>query len=111
MEFPGFAIGGDSDEMGIVILESVGYYRVSEAENGGDLDGNGSGSDYLLVASHLTTGQTVNVSPLNGLSNSAVLADPANASCAAILVDEGGVIGDINGDSDTSGFAVRYIRY
>jgi hypothetical protein len=111
MEFPGFAIGGDPDEMGITILGNRAYYRVSEVENGGDLNGNGSGSDYMLWASHLSTGQTVNVSYLNGLAGTSIWSDPVNASCAAFLVDEGGVVGDLNSDGDTSGFAVRYVRF
>jgi len=111
MEFPGFAVGGDPDEMGIMILGSWAYYRVSEAENGGDLNGNGSGSDYLLWASNLSTGQTVNVSFLNGLAMASVLSAPFDASCAAFLVDEGGVVGDVNNDGDTSGFAVSYLRF
>lgn len=111
MEFPGYAIAADKDEMGIVVFGDWGYYRVSEAENGGDLDGDGDGAGYLLVASHLSTGQTVNVSPLNFLSGDALEGDPVNASCAAFLVSEGGAVGDLNGDTSTSGFAVRYIRY
>ena len=111
MEFPGYAIGADKDEMGIVVFGDWGYYRVSEAENGGDLNGDGDGAGYLLLASHLTTGQTVNVSQLNFLSGDAVEGDPANASCAAFLVSEGGAVGDLNGDGSTSGFAVRYLRY
>ncbi|MCH2104265.1 MAG: hypothetical protein MK297_09675 [Planctomycetes bacterium] len=111
MEFPGFAIGGDPDEMGIMILGNYAYYRVSEVENGGDLNGNGSDFDYMLWASELTTGRTVNVSLLNGLSGTSIWADPLSASCAAFLVDEGGVVGDVNGDGDTSGFAVGYLRF
>ncbi|MCH2107449.1 MAG: hypothetical protein MK291_12495, partial [Planctomycetes bacterium] len=111
MEFPGFAIGGDPDEMGIMILGNWAYYRVSEVENGGDLNGNGSGSDYMLWASNLSTGKTVNVSFLNGLAGASILSAPLDASCAAFLVDEGGVVGDVNNDGDTSGFAVGYLRY
>jgi hypothetical protein len=112
MEFPGYAIGGDSDNMGIVILGSWAYYRVSEAENGGDLNGNGSGTDMLLWASHLSTGQTLNISALNSVNDTpAVLSDPSNASCAAFLVKEGGAVGDVNGDGDTSGYAVKYLRF
>jgi len=111
MEFPGYAIGTDKDEIGIVVLGDWGYYRVSEAENGGDLDGDGDAAGYLLYASNLLTGQTVPVSPLNFLSGDAVEGEPLNASCAAFLVSEGGAVGDINGDTSTSGFAVRYLRY
>jgi hypothetical protein len=111
MEFPGYAIGADKDEMGIVVFGGWGYYRVSEAENGGDLDGDGDAAGYLLYASHLSTGQTVIVSPLNFFSGDAVEGDPINASCAAFLVREGGAVGDLNGDTSTSGFAVRYLRY
>jgi len=112
MEFPGFAVAVEPDNAGIVILSNVAYYRVSESENGYDVNGNGSGSDMLLWASHLSTGQTVNVSTLNSVNDmDSVLTDPLNASCAAFLVDEGGVVGDVNGDGDTSGFAVLYLRY
>ena len=65
----------------------------------------------MLWASHLSTGQTVNVSFLNGLAGTSIRSDPVNASCAAFLVDEGGVVGDLNSDGDTSGFAVRYVRF
>jgi hypothetical protein len=111
MEFPGYAIGADKDEMGIVVFDDWAFYRVSEAENGGDLNGDGDGAGYLLLASQLTTGQTVNVSQHNFLSGDALEGDPVDGSCAAFLVSEGGVVGDLNGDTSTSGFAVRYIRY
>ena len=111
MEFPGYAIAVDSDNAGIVILGSWAFYRVSEGENGADLNNNGSGDDNLLWASHLSTGETLNLSLLNNVSGTdSVMADPLNASCAAFLIDENDY-GDLNGDGDQSGFAVRYLRY
>ncbi len=108
--YPGFGIAAEADNAGIVIQNETGFYRVSEAAQGGDLNGDGQANDFLLWRSQLETGATVMMFNLNDVERRAIEADDADALLGAFVVDENQA-GDVNQDGRSDTFAVVYFSW
>jgi len=117
LKFPGVGIACDSDDAGIVSANGVGFFRLSEAEDGqSDYNEDGDFGDPMLVRLHIETGDSPTLmGTLNTLSVPAVaLRVSGNVEFGALLFEESkvGATGeDLNGDGDGNDFVVRYFRF
>lgn len=109
--FPGVAFAVQAANAGIDVIRGWGFYRVSEAEDDRDWNADGDKLDHVLVATNLTTGQTVYLGPLNTLARRAAEGQADGAGGAAAFLVSEAIAGDLNGDADTLDFVVRYIRF
>ena len=115
LEFPGFGVGLAADNAGIGSAGGFSFYRVSEAAEGKDLNGDGDAADYVLQWIGLATGNPpAFLGTLNDLGRTAVAFAPGRTPAAgAFIFDESqqGTSGmDINGDGDGTDLVVRYFR-
>jgi hypothetical protein len=117
LSFPGVGIACDADDAGIVSGAGVGFFRLSEAEDGNnDYNDDGDTNDFLLARLHMSTGDSpALMGGLNTLSVPAVsLAESGAPKFGALLFqeDQNGATGhDLNGDGDANDFVVRYFRF
>lgn len=110
MSYPGFGVATEAANSGIVIQNGEGFYRVSELQQGGDLDGDGVANEVLLWRSRLTDGVTVSMFEHNQVSRRAVDPNDTDALLGAFVVDESKA-GDVNGDGFVGGFALVYFAW
>lgn len=117
LKFPGIGIACDSDDAGIVSANGIGFFRLSEAEDGqNDYNGDGDFGDPMLVRLYKNTGESpALMETLNSLSVPAVaLPSSGKVEFGALLFEESkvGATGeDLNGDGDGNDFVVRYFRF
>ncbi len=100
------------DQAGISLVTGWGFYRVDEAEDNSDLNGNGTLDDVLLVRSNLSSGQSVLMGALNSLPRAAVESEPDGVGpAAAYLFDETIIGSNLSGDTDALDLVVRYFSF
>jgi len=110
--FPGFERAVVPDNAGISLANGWGFYRVDEAADGRDLNGNGNQDDILLVRSNLTSGLSYLMGALNSLPRPAVESEPDGTGLSgAYLFDERIIGSNLNGDSDAQDLVVRYFTF
>ncbi|MBI5363604.1 MAG: hypothetical protein HZA53_10535 [Planctomycetes bacterium] len=116
LSFPGVAIACDTDNAGIVIAKGVAFYRVPEAQDSRDWNGDSVENDVVLFRTSLTQGTSFTTAVLNDLTiggnaTPSVYVDTVGTpSAAAIVVDETIIGSDVNGDG-TQHFVVEYFRF
>jgi hypothetical protein len=109
LDFPGPPIAIDSGNAGIEIAAGVGFYRVDEAEDNRDWNGDGVKDDFVLFRTTVLTLQNSEVlGVLNALPRPAL--ESSGSVGAAYLADEGMANVDYNGDTDTADFVLRWFR-
>ncbi len=112
LSIPGVAIAVDRDEAGIVIAKGHGFYRVSEAEDSRDWNGDGDKLDTGLWRTSLTTSTSQWLSDLNTIpARLSVEVNPQEASPehAAFIADETMRGLDFNSDGDALDWVVMWI--
>jgi hypothetical protein len=116
LKFPGIEVAVSSDNAGIVTAAGVGYFRISETEEG-NTDINADGTDDGFILSRVVLNDSASLAhmgTLNNLDRPAVQFDSKSApKFGVMLVDEsmqglGGT--DINNDGDKSDYLLRYFR-
>jgi hypothetical protein len=97
----------------MVIGRDIAFYRVDEAADSRDWNGDGDETDFILFRTSLTSGTSQAMGVLNGtLDRLAVdLDEIGNPTGAAFLADENIDGVDYNGDTTTTGYVVRYFVY
>jgi hypothetical protein len=110
VSFPGYGVATLPDNAGVVIQNGYGFYRVSEAHQGADINGDGQANDILVWASRLFDGQTLDLHEHNAIARRAVDPDQPSPPLCAFLVDESKA-GDVNQDGHAEGFAVVYFAW
>ena len=111
MSFLGRFLATDKDNAGITLANGYGFFRLSEAEDGADSNGNGNMTDTLLVRVAFSTGEANQMGTLNILERVAIDTDrDGSGNGGAFLFQENLINVNLNGDGDTSDFVVRFFR-
>jgi hypothetical protein len=114
LSYPGVAIAVSLANAGMIIGRDTAFYRVDEAADSRDWNGDGDETDFILFRTSLTQGVSNSMGPLNGLTRLAVdLDENGSPSGAAFIADESmqGAGEDYNHDGDTNDYVVRYFVY
>ncbi len=110
--YPGVAIAVSASNPGQVIGRDIAFYRVDEAADSRDWNGDLDETDMILFRTSLSQGTSSVMGVLNNLTRPAVdLDEIGNPTGAAFLVDENIAGFDFNGDGDTNDYVVRYFVY
>ncbi len=108
LDFPGPPIAIDSGNAGIVIAGQVALYRVDEAEDNRDWNGDTLKNDFVLFRTTVATLQNSNF--LGTLSNLPRPAAESSSVGSAYLSDEAMAGADLNGDNQVGGLVLRWFR-
>ena len=112
LTYPGVAIAVSTSNAGMILGKNVGFYRVSEASDNRDWNGDGDETDQILFRTSLSDSSSGALGVLNTLSRLAVEFDETGTpSGAAFLADEALQPADYDGDGDTNDYVVRYFRF
>jgi len=112
LSYPGVAIAVQPANTGSVIGRDIVFYRVDEAADSRDWNGDGDETDMILFRTSLSAGTSVAMAVLNTLPRLAVdLDEVGNPTGAALLADEAIAGVDFNGDGTMTGYVVRYFVY
>lgn len=112
--FPGVAIALRADNAGMRLGKNQCFYRVSEAADNRDWNGDTDKTDYILFATNVNDGVSRNLGILNNIARSAADFDAESPVGAAFLAEEalaGPTGADLNGDGDTLDLVVRFFNY
>jgi hypothetical protein len=113
--FPGIQLGLDRDSAGITTARGWSFYRISEAEDSRDTNGDGDETDFILERTNLSSGATFGMSVASNVQRDVVdVARYGNIDCAAFIAAEAqqGASGtDFNGDGDRTDFVLRWFRF
>ncbi len=116
LTFPGIALAVSSTNAGIVTAAGVGYFRVSEAAEGGtDFNTDGDVNDFILSRVGVTNSEPlVHMATLNNLDRPAVQFDSMYAPKFGVVLFQESMQGpsgkDLNNDGDANDFVPRYFR-
>lgn len=109
LDFPGPPVATMPGNPGIVIANGFGFFRVDEADDDRDWNGDGDKTDSLLFRLDPVTLTNTNVlSILNDLPRPAV--EVGGTIGAAYIASEPMAGIDFNGDGDTADFVLRWFR-
>lgn len=112
LTYPGVAIALSAANAGMLLGKNVGFYRVSEAADSRDWNGDGDETDFVLFRTSLSDSSSGSLGVLNDLTRLAVEFDEnGTPSGAAFLADESLQPADYDGDGDTNDYVVRYFRF
>ncbi|MDP6988041.1 MAG: hypothetical protein QF903_01015 [Planctomycetota bacterium] len=109
--FPGFAVAVDHDNAGIEVQNGWAFYRVSEAEDSTDWNGDGDTFDSLLWRTQLSSGLTHVLSVLNTEDAPAVVTQDRDGADVSVWLVNEAQAGDANGDGRADGYALRYFAW
>jgi hypothetical protein len=116
LTFPGLALATSGTNAGIVTAAGVGYFRVSEAAEGGsDFNTDGDVNDFILSRVGVSNSEPlVHMATLNSLDRPAVQFDSTSAPKFGVLLFQESMQGpsgkDLNGDGDSNDYVPRYFR-
>ncbi|MEL6427800.1 MAG: hypothetical protein AAFR54_01390, partial [Planctomycetota bacterium] len=111
LTFPGVTFAAVADNAGIDVEENVGTFRISEASQGSDLNGDGDANDELLMRFSLVNAFLPTIAgTANDIDRTLVDFGPGDARFGAFLTEENQGGDDLNGDGDTSDTVVRFFR-
>ena len=109
--FPGYGVALDPGNAGISLANGWGFFRVSEVEEGADINANGQSDDILLVRLNLTNGAIAHMSALNLLARPSVETEPDGISVSGAYLFDEMIFGlNVSGDNDPNDLVVRYFR-
>jgi len=115
LTYPGVAVAVRAANAGMVIGKDIAFYRVDEAADSRDWNGDGDETDLILFRTSLTQGTSAVMGVLNDVTRLAVdLDETGTPQGAAFLADESlaGPTGtDYNGDGDKLDYVVRYFIF
>lgn len=110
LAFPGYAAAVQKLNAGITFQNGWGFFRVSEAEDTRDWNGDGTADDFVMLRARLADGLSQYIVELNAIPGRAAV-EPGSitgASGGTFVIDEA-MAGDINADGVIS-FAMIYYR-
>ncbi len=116
LRFPGIGVAVSSDNAGIVTAAGVGYFRVSETEDGNtDINADGTDDGYILSRVLLSDSASLaHMGTLNDLDRPAVQFDSKSAPKFGVMIVDESMQGpsgtDINNDGDKIDYLPRYFR-
>jgi len=116
LTFPGLALATSGTNAGIVTAAGVGYFRVSEAAEGGsDFNTDGDVNDFILSRVGVSNSEPlVHMATLNSLDRPAVQFDSTSAPKFGVILFQESMQGasgkDLNGDGDSNDYVPRYFR-
>jgi hypothetical protein len=113
MDFPGIAVAMSSNNAGMAIVHGSCFFRVDEAADNRNWNGDSDKSDKVLFRTSVSSlSGTIFVSTLNSLNRPAVEfgTSPQSDVGAAFIADESQQNKDFNADGDTDDFVVRWMR-
>ena len=116
LTFPGLALATSGTNAGIVTAAGVGYFRVSEAAEGGsDFNTDGDLNDFILSRVGVSNSEPlVHMATLNNLDRPAVQFDSTSAPKFGVILFQESMQGasgkDLNGDGDSNDYVPRYFR-
>lgn len=107
-DFAGPAVACNKANPGMAIANGVAFYRVDEADDNRDWNGDGFKNDQVLFRTSLSNNFSKYVGVLNTLAGPAIV--NIGTIGAAYLADEVMANVDFNGDGQIAGFTVRWMR-
>lgn len=112
--FPGPGVAVKANDAGLSSARVNGFYKVDEAADNFDWNGDGDKLDLVVRQSQLSIGSSRGMGTASGVAN-AEAADyggsPNGPSVAMFLTDEAMAGGDLNGDGDATDLVVRWFRF
>ena len=112
--FPGVAIAVRKNDAGITAARGSGFYRVDEAADSFDWNGDGDQADVVVRQTNLSLGTSIGMgtgSAVAGAPGAEFGAAPSGPSVGMFLTDEAMANVDLNGDGDTADKVVRWFRF
>lgn len=112
--FPGVAVAVRSSDAGITAARGFGFYRVDEAADSFDWNGDGDQADIVVRQTNLTLGTSIGMgtgSAVAGARGAEFGASPSGQSVGMFLTDEAMASADLNADGDQSDKVVRWFRF
>ncbi len=116
LTFPGIGLAVSDTNAGIVTAAGVGFFRISEADEGAtDFNNDGDTNDYILSRVGVTVQEPlVHMATLNNLDMPAVIFDSVKAPKFGVILFQESMQGpsgkDVNKDGDANDFVPRYFR-
>ena len=111
MDFDGQGYSLHEADPGIVLSRGFAFYRVSEAADAVDYDGDGTMSDVILFRNPQTICQTVAMATASSLPGTTCSVFTDNVNGAVFLADEFMHGSDLNGDGDLFDIVPRFFIY
>lgn len=116
LDFPGLGVAVEPGNAGIVTARGVGFYRVSEAAEGIDINGDSDMADHYLQRLSLSGSFPAEfMGPLNNVFRSAVTPGPGGQPFGVAWVANEAMVGaagvDLNGDGDGADLVVRWSKF
>jgi hypothetical protein len=112
--FPGPGVAVKANDAGITSARVNGFYKVDEAADNFDWNGDGDKLDLVVRQSQLSIGSSRGMGTASAVAG-AEAADyggsPNGPSVAMFLTDEAMAGGDLNGDGDATDKVVRWFRF
>jgi hypothetical protein len=112
--FPGPGVAVKADDAGISSARVNGFYKVDEAADDFDWNGDGDKLDLVVRQSQLSIGSSRHMGTASAIAE-AEAADyggsPNGPSVAMFVTDEVMLDGDLNGDGDATDKVVRWFRF
>jgi hypothetical protein len=111
LSFPGAGVGLEENNAGIALANGWGFFRVSELEEGRDINQNGQPDDILLMRLGLGNGSLVNMGALNSEARPSIETEADGIGLgAAFLLDETIIGSNVSGDMDANDLVPRFFR-
>jgi hypothetical protein len=108
LDFPGPAVAISANNAGLMIVNGYGLYRVDEAADNRDWNGDGDKNDFVIFRTDLSSNFSAYIGVANSLSTP--VAFNTGTVGAAFQAQESMNAQDFNGDGRTDGFIVSYFR-
>jgi len=109
--FPGVTRAVEATNVGLVVQSNLVAFRVSEAADGIDWNGDGDMTDHILFRSGVTPSFVSFVGEITNDVRPTLAVDRAMTFGGAFVGDEGAATADLNGDTDTVDDVLRYFRF
>ncbi len=107
MAFPGYTAAVQKTNAGIVFQNGWAFYRISEAEDDRDWNGDGASNEFVMLRSRIADGLSQFIVTLNSLPIPAVRPDLITGAAGGVFLVDEMMAGDVNGDGVIS-FALVY---
>ena len=109
LEFPGPRVAVDDDNAGVGIVNGRAFYRVDEAADSTDWNGDKDMLDFVLFRTDVATvGNSFYIGTLNTLLGPAL--GGGSEIGVAFVSDESMDLRDLNNDGDTDDFVLQWLR-